>query len=380
MRVFLSPLHLCLHACRHCVRRHYRKTPDRWWWLYELEKMPPLGNFIAGQGFVPDLSVLLMFDEFVIDGNAYERMVSKSAPAWLGEWPHVVKVLESEGSLVTVDTASEMKRLSATRGVMLKKDMRIPQRWANALKYANNLIAGADEAFSGGAYASGDLKWKIHRRNDIVLCNEDDDRFHDMGGLLRIGPIDDPDDDHYLLYKYALGNLRRHLSEVNAALALTKALDAAPMLWAPYDLYLKEKSLNSPLLQESINRKTAVSQFFCVAFPAYRPQNFADFAKLRRNKHIQQLREEIIRAARTDCVMDAKYPQSVLQQVLEIEKKAERVRKICGWLNSLIGAIPIPGFSLATTAATEVVSSKIQKRIRQDWHWFYMISNGKGYT
>ena len=103
--------------------------------------MPPLGQFKTGNGFIPDLSVLLMFDEFIIDAQAHDRIVNGATSSWLGQWPDVLGVLGSEGALSVVDVKEEVKKVALVRGTMLKKDMQNPAKWADAMMYYDTLMA-----------------------------------------------------------------------------------------------------------------------------------------------------------------------------------------------------------------------------------------------
>jgi hypothetical protein len=74
MKVLLAPLFFGSRMCKHCATIFYRENPGSWLGLYEFESLPPLGSFDTARGFVPDFPALLMFDEFVLDGQAYERL------------------------------------------------------------------------------------------------------------------------------------------------------------------------------------------------------------------------------------------------------------------------------------------------------------------
>lgn len=350
-----------------------------WVWQYELERMPPLGQFQAGSGFIPDLAVLLMFDEFLIDGQAHERILSNTPPAWLGQWPNVLEVLGSEGALSVVDTDEEVKRVAAVRGAMLKRDMQKPAMWADAMMYYDALMAEADRALGETADAAGNLTWKFDLDKIPGVRGSDGD-YHLLSGSPLTDPGNDPNDPHYQLHQTALSHLGHQLREVNAGLAVTKILDAAPMFWAPYKRYLETKSNEAEVALEAYEQAEAAHRFFSVAFPAYRPESVSKLGRLRNDKRLRQLRDEIMAASKSGDILDSAYPQRVLEEVLKVEKRVGRVRKISGWLSSAIGSIPLPGIGLAATAASELLSNRLEKKYRQDWNWFYLISDGTGYS
>jgi hypothetical protein len=69
-----------------------------------------------------------------------------------------------------------------------------------------------------------------------------------------------------------------------------------------------------------------------------------------------------------------------LTEVLRLEQKAARVRRISGWIANAIGAIPVPGLGLAAAGISEAVTSLLERKRRKPWHWFYLISDGRGGT
>ena len=89
--------------CKHCVRLFYRRNPGDWTGIFEFESLPPLGSFDPNRGFVPDFPSLLMFDEYVIDGEAYERIRNPGHRSWLREWSELLEVLGSEGAIEVKD-------------------------------------------------------------------------------------------------------------------------------------------------------------------------------------------------------------------------------------------------------------------------------------
>lgn len=379
MRVFLSPLFFRRHFCGHCVRIFYKQNPENWIWQHELTHMPPLGMFQPREGFVPDYSVLTMFDEFVIDWEAHDRILSPSSPSWLGSWADVLQVLGAEGSLSLVETDRESKKVAHLRGSMLRRDMVEPTRWANAMRYYDNLMAGADRALGNQVDAAGKLTWTFNPSSDPGVRGVDGE-YHMLSGLPLLDPGKDPDDPHYKLREHALAELRAQLREVNAGLALTKVLDAAPMFWAPYSRYLEEKSIDGGLANRARKKAQAANLFFSVAFPQYRPETANEFKRLRKDKRLRQLRTEIEDASKSGDVLDPHYPQRVLGQVLRVERKVGRARQISGWISSAINSVPLPGVSLASAALTELVSSSVERRLRRPWNWFYLISDGTGYS
>jgi len=150
-------------------------------------------------------------------------------------------------------------------------------------------------------------------------------------------------------------------------------------MWAPYRRYLQKKLAPLP------ERRTAAAaeagrQFFEVAFPAYAPTMVRQFSKLRDDKQIRQLRAEILRASTKGEMLDSRYPQRVLQEVLRVEQKLNQIRRISGWVATALGMIPVPGLGLAAAAISEGIGAVVEKKKQAPWRWFYLISDGRGAT
>ncbi len=379
MRIFLSPLFFYQSSCKHCVRIYYRENPDGWLWQYEVERMPPLGVFESGHGFVPDFPVLTMFDEFVIDGQAYERILSKTSATWLGPWPEVIKLLEAEGALSTLDVEEEVKQTASIRGKMLRRDMRDPARWADAMAYYDVLLASADKAFGFKHTTAETLTWEFDPDKEPLIRGSDN-QGHILSAAPLTAPGEDPNDPHFQLHQAALDHLRMQLREVNAGLAVAARLNLAPMFWAPYKVYLEEKSDTSKTAANVHERAEAARLFFTIAFPRFKPDTVRELSRLRRDRRIRQLREVIISTVRGGDVIDPQYPQRVLEQVFRLERRIGRIRQIAGWISSAIGSIPLPGLGIMSTVASELVTLGVEHWLREDWKWFYLISDGTGHS
>lgn len=341
--------------------------------------MPPLGSFAPKQGFVPDFPVLTMFDEFTIDGQAYEKIRKAPSNAWLGSWPEVIRMLDAEGVLSTVDIENEVKQVASARGEMLRRDMRDPAKWADAMTYFDTLVSSANRALGSKPTLAEKLAWDFEP--DMIPGVEGSDgQSHILSRAPLVDPGDDPNDAHYQLHELALGHLRRQLRDVNAGLAVAAHLNIAPMFWAPYKGYLEAKSECIDTAKDANDRTEAARLFFRLAFPRYKPETVREFSRLRQDKRLRKLRDVITTAAKTGDVMDPDYPQRIFEQVLKVEKKVGHARQIVGWISTIVGSLPLPGVGLATAAASEVISVGIEKFIRKDWNWFYLISDGTGHS
>lgn len=92
MKVLLAPLFFRSRFCKHCARIFYRENPGSWVGIHEFESLPPLGSFDTSRGFIPDFPTLLMFEELVLDGEAFERLKQPGDRLWLREWSELIAV------------------------------------------------------------------------------------------------------------------------------------------------------------------------------------------------------------------------------------------------------------------------------------------------
>lgn len=373
MKLLLAPLFARSRMCKHCARLFRRENPGEWLGLYEFETLPPLGTYDPKIGFVPDFPALLLFDEFVIDSEARELLSDSASRPWLGLWPDLIRLLEADGALSIADVGSAAKARAHQRSVMLRRDLQQPARWASAMTYYDALTARAQRLLGSGPRQAQALAWNFSP-DDLPGIRGVDGSGHSLSAILGEGQHSELE-AHRDLYQAARDEVARQLSEVNAMLAASAELEVSPMLWAPYRRYLQEK-FATPALE----RQQAGEDFFKLAFPAFAPSDVEEFSRLRNHHALVGLREEIIRASQSGDVLDPRYPQRVLEDVLRIEARGKKTRRILGWIASAIGMVPVPGLGLAASGVTEAASLALDKRRARPMRWFYLVSDGRGLT
>ena len=373
MKVLLAPLFFNQRKCKHCARIFYKRNPGGWFGIFEFESLPPLGSFDPDRGFVPDLPSLLMFDEFVLDGEAYERIRNPGHRAWLREWSELLEVLDSEGAIAVEDVHAAASTQSHCRGWMLRRDLQEPARWWQAMGYYDALADGAQRLLGNDPRTAQEYSWQFDPEARYGIKGIDGET-HDLSVVLGEGAESD-NEAHAMLFSLAVENAANQLREVNACLTACDVLGVAPMMWAPYRRYIQEKLASAGATDQS----AAGTEFFELAFPAYAPTSVKEFSKLRRDRRIGALRSEIRRASEHGDLIDPRYPQRVLEEVLQLELAGAKVRRITGWIATVVGSIPVPGLGIAATAAAEVVAA-LDKRKTRPWRWFYLISDGRGAT
>ena len=378
MKILLSPLNFVRSACKRCATLLYKSEPDAWWWEYEMERMPPLGSFVKGEGFIPDLPILTMFEEFALDGSAYEEIRSTSSDTWLGPWPDVIRLLDAEGALAPIDTTAVVKQQSRRRGAMLRHDLADPARWASAMDYHDNLIAGAKEALGSHPGAADHVDWEYNPDKTPGVVGLDD-HVHLLPAVLASGLEQQPnkDDPHVALYEDALSYLKVLLREVNAGLAVAESLGTPPMFWAPYVRFLEEKGRTTGSVEE---RAEAARLFFSVAFPRFSPKSVRQLGDWRADRRIGQLRTEISRAMETGDVVDPDYPQRIIEEVMSIETRVRRSRRVGAWVGGAISTVPVPGLGAVAGFLQELIERKVEQVKRREADWFYLISDGRGHS
>lgn len=375
MKVLLAPLFFQKRMCKHCANNFRRENPDKWLGIWEFESLPPLGSFDPAVGYIPDYPILSMFEEFVIDGEAYERITHDEPPAWLGAWPEVVRMLTAEGALELADVQSAGAIDSHRRGWALRRDMAQPGRWTGAKRFYDSLLASAEASLGLDPALAEPVSWDYDPTKNRTISGPDGQR-HIPSAVLGMGAHLPSDDPHAELYKPVLEEVASDLREVNAALQACAELGVAPLMWAPYRGYLGEKVGTEAA--SALADSDAVARFFEVAFPRYTPSGPEGLATLRDDRRVKSLRDEVRRAAASGDVIDPCYPQRVFEEVLRFERAKGKKRRIAGWIASAAGTI-VPGLSLAGPVAEGVMSAS-ERRANRDWHWFYLISDGAGRT
>ena len=315
-----------------------------------------------------------MFDEYVLDGEAYERIRNPGHRPWLREWSELLEVFDSEGAIAVEDVQAAASARPHSRGWMLRRDMQEPTRWSQAMGYYDALVNRAQELLGENPHTAQEYSWQFdpEARHGI---KGSDGHFHDLSAVLGDG-ADSDNEAHAELFFRAARTAASQLREVNACLTACEVLGVAPIMWAPYRRYLQQKLASAGVTDQS----AAGGEFFELAFPAYAPTSVKEFSKLRRDRRIGALRSEIRRASEHGDLIDPRYPQRVLDEVLRLELTGTRVRRIAGWIATAVGSIPVPGLGVAATGATEAITAALDKRRTKPWRWFYLISDGRGAT
>ena len=275
MKVLLAPLFFRQRMCKHCARLFYKKNPDGWMGIYEFESLPPLGSFDPDRGFVPDLPSLLMFDEYVLDGEAYERIRNPGHRPWLREWFELLKVLDSEGAVSVEDVRVAASARPHRRGWMLRRDMQEPTRWWQAMGHYDALVNGAERLLGEDPRTAQEYSWQFDPDARYGIKGVDG-HTHDLSVVLGDG-ADSHNEAHARLFSQAVANAASQLREVNACLTACDVLGVAPMMWAPYRRYLQEKLT----LTGAKDQSAAGTEFFNLAFPAYSPTSIDEFTSVR---------------------------------------------------------------------------------------------------
>jgi hypothetical protein len=366
VKALLAPFLPLSNFCKDCLRALEKERRPEWNWMYELSRMPPLGRFVKDYGFQPDYPVLLMFDEFVMDAEAFDQMQNQPQ-GWMGDWPEVVEILHSEGSLAVVDMRTLQKRASRTRSAMLSHDIRDLGRWSKAFEIYEATMADASKAFAGKPPGTESFAFNVDW-NRKHWVGGSDHQGHDPAALL-LQPVDDLDPVHRQAREDVSSAIRSHLQEVNAVISVAARVDAAPMFWAPYSGYAAEKVVEH-------GDGDAAQLFFEVGFPMFRPETGREFQRLRSDPRIEDLRAEIIMAFKSGQLVDQNYATSTLLEALRIQDEMGPIRKILAYVSQVIGMVPYLG--VPASLAADRIASAIEADKGDRMSWFYLISNGLG--
>jgi hypothetical protein len=117
-----------------------------------------------------------------------------------------------------------------------------------------------------------------------------------------------------------------------------------------------------------------VERLFTIAFPDLAIQDTSALLKALNDKRIVELRQLISDAVLGKVEFDEHFANSVLTEVLRGERKTGRVRKILGYLTLPIGFIPWIG-TPAQKVLEEAIGSSMEKKIKEQHKWFYMLSD-----
>jgi len=307
-------------------------------------RMPPVNMHTITNLFMPDYAVLLLCEKVILDKSSFTLL--RENPHWSYKLvAEAIVHLYDEGFIKLVDFKHILKRNENLLKKMLEHDLRILDQWIEPLR---------SSLYIWSHFTTSIRNQIVHRAN--ISSDFDEPEF-----LMNVIHYSSPFIIRKsLLVKEALESfkkqkrsefreelrevLRSYLSYVNANIVLSNELGVGFHDWADFFPFYHSKFL--AVGKGSINGEHQIKEsrkLFEISFPEFGISNYHSLVEALQDKRIADLRGLIEKAVRGDVRFDQEFARNVLKDVLGIERRIGRYRKIISYMTLPISFIPWVG-------------------------------------
>lgn len=349
-------------------------------------RMPPVSMSQFNQSFLPDYSTLLLADKIIIDSQTYDKLISGYHHTF-GNVSDMIRSLCDEGFVQIEDFEEVIQDNKVMLQDILKRDLKELDLWVEPLNESINswseFVNRFDDNLRNEVFDQGDYQRNLHSHShDIRAYHRHSIRaalHHTINQVQHMGMLSEALKSSTKRRKSEYRNilkeqLSEYLSYVNANLLLSQRYKAGFHDWQDFSPFYREKFLriakDSSPAEKEINN---VKKLFEISFPEFSYWQPKNVIKALKDKRIKDLRELIDLASKGDIEFDKEFANRVLSEVVQIESSITKFRTIVSYATTPLGFIPIAGTPLQKITE-EAIVQPVQKKKRQKFRWFYMIS------
>jgi hypothetical protein len=90
---------------------------------------------------------------------------------------------------------------------------------------------------------------------------------------------------------------------------------------------------------------------------------------------VAELRAVVDKAVKGEVIFDQEFARTVLWDALRIEWRVKRYRRIVSYITAPIGFGPWVGAPVAQKVIEEAAGSALEKKLKEKYRWFYLLSD-----
>lgn len=333
----------------------------------DFSNLPPVSMRESNGVFLPDYAALLLCENVILDANSFERIQSSSPPEY-SEVSRALLTLYQEGFVELRDFSSLLEERKELLNLLLDHDLRAFSYWISPLQQSiaiwRNFIEKFFQDTTRGFFHY--RKWEQARKIDYFLETDEIKSLTDMTETTAMDKV-----RQFQLRKL----LRSYLAYANANIILSNEFGTGFHDWADFLPFYehKFKRLNSKGIQAE-EETQASRRLFEISFPEFAISDTKTLIKILRDKRIADLRTLIKESVADMVEFDEKFARSVFKEVLGIERQAARHRNLVSYLTIPLDIIPGIG-TFAQKAAEELAGALLDKKLKQKYRWFYLLSD-----
>ncbi len=333
------------------------------------ERMPPVNMRAVGNTFMPDYAALLLCDKVILDTTSFALLTENPHP-WYATVGGTMKTLYDEGFIELVDFSRILTNNQSLLKQMLEHDLQALEQWITPLLESVTIWNNFISQISGMTAQETEI-------HETLLH-----RAYSEAGFLSSYIT------NFTAYKELTQDLRggitdilkSYMSYVNANIVLSNELDVGFHDWADFAPFYQHKFLY--VGRENLQEEQTISAsqaLFEISFPEFAVQDNKSLLRVLQDKRIVDLRRLVQDSVDGKVMFDEQFARNILHEVLSIEKKSARYRKVVSYLTMPLGFLPVIGIPVQKLAE-ETIGMVLDKRLQKNYRWFYMLSDvGEAY-
>lgn len=345
------------------------------------DRMPPISmSSSTNQYFRPDYAVLLLCERIVFDAVSFERLSKGKYHPVYREVASVLKALYDEGFVRIEDFDSIVQKNHKFLELLIERDLKRLYDWIKPLKESVNIWQKF--VIDSSKIEEEEIKDFLKSEEDFSYDKSVEDDYL-MPGDFFLGR---PGIHGYVSFvnesiknvKKSRNNLRsvikQYLSYVNANLVISNTLETGFHDWYDFWPFYRDKFLMIGKKETPEQKRIKkLKQLFEVSFPEFAHWNHKNIIKALKDRRISELRSLVDKAVKEEIKFDHEFANRVLQEVLGIEQRLSRFRKIVSYITLPIDFIPSVG-TVVQRGVEELITYVVDRKARNRFKWFYFIS------
>lgn len=332
--------------------------------------LPPV--LATPHGLDLDFMTLLLFEKVIADKHAFDYVTSSALPAHQ-RLRETFNILANEGILELCDYAQIARQYERELQEMRESEMRDPLAWVDESrgaivdwKQTTSKLAHLVDLASHPKVRIPFGIWLHLQRCGLPLSEKEVNRVEKaVLRKARSRRIEEME----MLKDVA----RPYLDSVHLNLILTRETGSAVYDWDVLGGFYKTKFLRSASPHGAIVREEEkIRELFSAGIPEYQPRSAKEYVTLCKDKRIKHLRTLIQRSVDEDRVLDHRFYETAMEQLIENRRKVEVIRRRTAILTAPLLLIHGVGH-FVREAVMESVERIANRKFGKEHQWLLLL-------
>lgn len=336
-------------------------------------RMPAVAMNRFGPKFVPDYPVFLLFDDFLIDHQCYQRIQNEPAFA---ELKSLIAVLESTGRLEIASFEEIIDPYKSMIDQSAEYDLRNLEMWADAFQklfdrwqdFRTLVMMNLEGIHGEPSQDQFELRRAVEHSAFGMLYTPDGLQIMEsIKNWKRSIPKEQRQRTRLVV--------RDYLRYVSSNLCLSQCTGGVLHEWGDIEpLCLQKLRLSASPDDGKQASQESVRQLFELVIPDFEPRDPTRFAQALDDPRVESLRSIVNDAVAKNKAFDQEFLNATLREVLASRERASFYRKLVGWMSTPLSLIPWAG-SAAQKAVEEAAGYAIDRSFKKKHEWFFLVSD-----